>query len=527
MTPTLLSLLLQKQLISMEDCAAYQRMQEIFPDLSPLAFIQQHNQLSDSQIAQVCAQHYDLAYSNLQEINEPELITQCQYAESGQMIKHHCLPMIIEDQLTIYIADPEQINLNERFRCYSDREIVLAFAPYHALKHKIEQLRSQLNYQKANNSFQNTNIVELVNQIMRDALMRDASDIHIEAHQQHTLIRFRINGLLHPITQLPHHLHDQVLSRLKVLADLKLSERRRPQDGRFTFKTDTQKNQDCRINLCPSLHGEKAVIRLLTKSPQHFTIEGLGFSQRDLERLQPSLQKTQGLILVTGPTGSGKTITLYTLIQQLNHSHKNITTIENPVEIDIDGITQINTSEQIQFGFESALKALLRQDPDIIMIGEIRDKATAKIALKAATTGHLVLASLHTNSCSETLLRLTLMDLPFQQILNATELIIGQRLLRKLCLHCRILDPSTQTYLANEKPGCPHCQYGYQGRIAAFELMAITEPLLLALQNQQLTRHEIEALACQHGMTTMRAQAKTQIENGMTSIAEVQRALGD
>ena len=276
-------------------------------------------------------------------------------------------------------------------------------------------------------------VVTLIQRILEDAIHHDASDIHFEPFSDHYRVRMRIDGILHTITNPSIHLANAIASRLKVMSDLDISERRLPQDGRFTFQSSTSVSRDCRINCCPTLFGEKLVVRLLNPNKSLMDIDKLGLEKQDQKKLMTAIHQPQGLVLVTGPTGSGKTVTLYTTLNLLNAESKNISTIEEPVEIQLKGINQVHVNHKAGLDFSTALRAFLRQDPDIIMVGEIRDKETASMAIRAAQTGHLVLSTLHTNSAAETLTRLINMEIAPFNIASSVSLIIAQRLIRKLC----------------------------------------------------------------------------------------------
>ena len=289
-----------------------------------------------------------------------------------------------------------------------------------------------------NNSFfftnEDTSIIKFIDQILNDAIAKHASDVHFEPYEECYRIRFRIDGLLYEITNAEKLLGPRFSARLKIMANLDIAEKRLPQDGRFTFKLATKYNQDCRLSVCPTMFGEKLVVRILNPINTSLNIEHLGFNEKEQRLFCKHIQMPQGLILVTGPTGSGKTITLYTALNILNQPTKNISTIEDPVEINLHGINQVEVNHKTGLGFAKTLRTFLRQDPDIIMIGEIRDLETAEIAIKAAHTGHLVLATLHTNSALASLTRLLNMGVPTFNLATAISLIIAQRLIRKLCV---------------------------------------------------------------------------------------------
>jgi type II secretory ATPase GspE/PulE/Tfp pilus assembly ATPase PilB-like protein len=321
-----------------------------------------------------------------------------------------------------------------------------------------------------------TNIIHLTHQLMYEAIQQHASDLHIETGQDAIKIRLRIDGLLHTQSKLPLNLSDAIKSRFKIMAKLDITERRLPQDGRFMFEHG-QQHYDCRFSSCPCYYGEKIVIRILNTHHQLIPIQALGLQPPQLTLLNQTLTQPQGLILVTGPTGSGKTQTLYALLQVLNQEHRNIISIEDPIEIQLNDINQINVNHKIGLDFARLLRALLRQDPDIIMVGEIRDYETADMVIRAAHTGHLVLATLHTRSAHEAINRLTNIGIKKHDVDATLKLIINQRLIRKLCTHC------------NQK-GCKQCHQGYHGRTGVFELSQPTAKQTLSLwQAAQQKKH--------------------------------------
>jgi type II secretory ATPase GspE/PulE/Tfp pilus assembly ATPase PilB-like protein len=369
-------------------------------------------------------------------------------------------------------------------------------------------------YAKQHQSISERNIILLVDTIIIDAIDKHTSDIHIEPHKDSLRIRFRLDGLLTIITTLPNSIAKPLISRCKILANLNIAETRLPQDGRFIWNKDQQR--DCRMSICPCQHGEKVVIRLLNANQSIITINHIGFHPQQLQHILNSMQKPQGLILVTGPTGSGKTQTLYSILGELNTEHVNISTVEDPIEINLPGITQIQTQNAINLSFATVLRALLRQDPDVIMLGEIRDEETARIAVQAAQTGHLVLATLHTNNAAKAIIRLINMGIPHYQIANCLNCIIAQRLLRQLCQHCRNSNATSQ---------CHHCSNGYSGRIGVFEVLCHSEALEQIILQQswaQLAEHQ----ASQTGLS-LSQHADELITKGFSTQAEATRVLGE
>lgn len=366
-------------------------------------------------------------------------------------------------------------------------------------------------------------IIQLVNQLIQDAIDKTISDIHIEPYEHTCRIRFRRDGMLYEAATLPSSIAAQVSSRLKVLANLNIAEKRLPQDGRLQYRA--LHKIDIRINTCPTLFGEKIVLRLLNKQHLDLDIHQLGFSCKEKALFLEKLAEPQGLILVTGPTGSGKTTTLYSALHHLNHVTKNIISIEDPVEIDLNGINQVNINPKIGLDFPSALRSLLRQDPDVIMIGEIRDTETAEIATQAAMTGHLVLSTLHTNSAFETIMRLQSM-VNKVNFINAISLIIAQRLVRALCSQCKLetYAPDNQRHYTNNSSGCEHCHQGFQGRMAIFEYLPFT-PKLLELIAKEASPSSILQAALSEGFIRLWEAGGQLVHQGRISLAELHRVV--
>lgn len=358
-------------------------------------------------------------------------------------------------------------------------------------------------------------LIQFVDHIIANAIQQRASDIHIEPYEKNCRIRYRQQGMLSLINEIPLPLADRMATRLKVMAKLDIAERRLPQDGRFHMH-----EIDIRINTCPTLFGEKIVLRLL--NPQHLSlnIDDLAFSPTQKTLFINKINQSQGMMLVTGPTGSGKTVTLYSALAYLNHQEKNISTAEDPIEIRLHGINQVNINTKIGLDFPTVLRAFLRQDPDVIMVGEIRDPLTAQIALQAAQTGHLILSTLHTNSAIETIFRLQAMDIA-SYLLDSLSLIIAQRLLRKLCEYCKQLDLDTHYHLA---VGCSHCLHGYSERFAIYEFLSITEPLRKLLQAGAPSTTVLQQAKID-GFVALDEAGMKKVQQGTTSLAELQRVL--
>lgn len=382
-------------------------------------------------------------------------------------------------------------------------------------------------------------IIRFVNKILVDAIRQGASDIHCEPYDKKYRIRYRVDGVLHVAAEPPYNLGPRITARIKIMAKLDISERRIPQDGKIKLKFHNS-SIDFRVNTTPTIHGEKSVLRILDSSAAKLDIDVLGLDDHQKHLLMKNIRLPQGMVLVTGPTGSGKTVTIYSSIRILNRPEVNISTAEDPVEIQLPGINQVHINNKVGLTFASALRAFLRQDPDIVMIGEIRDFETAEVAVKAAQTGHLLLSTLHTNSAAETLARLRNIGIEPYNIAATVELIIAQRLGRKLCTNCKtVYDKEanraqlltlglTEAEIDDEEiviyapVGCNVCTKGYKGRIGFFEFMDIT-PELEEMIISEATAPEMEKLAMEQGMISLRDSALIALRKGITSIDEVQR----
>ncbi len=380
-------------------------------------------------------------------------------------------------------------------------------------------------------------VVKLVNLILTDAIKKGASDIHIEPYEKAFRVRYRTDGVLHEEMKPPIKLKNAIVSRIKIMSSLDIAERRLPQDGRIKLKLGKGKEMDYRVSVLPTLFGEKVVLRLLDKSNLQLDMTKLGFEQNALNDFMEAIHKPWGMVLVTGPTGSGKTTTLYSALSDLNKTSENISTAEDPVEFNFMGINQVQMHEDIGLTFAAALRSFLRQDPDIIMVGEIRDYETAEIAIKAALTGHLVLSTLHTNDAPSTVNRLLNMGIEPFLVASATNLILAQRLARKICTECKEpLDISpkalTDIGVSEDKAGSIRCYKGkgcavcngtgYKGRIALYEVMPMSDNLKEFVLNGATTA-ELKRAAIKEGMKTLRMSGIQKIEDGVTTIEEIIR----
>ena len=383
-------------------------------------------------------------------------------------------------------------------------------------------------------------VVRFINQMLLSAIKKGASDLHFEPYEKSYRVRFRIDGILQTAAKPPIGLGPKMSARLKVMSNLDISERRVPQDGRIKLKISKTKAIDFRVNTLPTLFGEKIVMRILDPSSAKMGIDALGYELIQKEMYLKALDKPQGMILVTGPTGSGKTVSLYTGINILNQEGINISTAEDPVEINLEGINQVNVNTKVGLDFSSALRSFLRQDPDIIMVGEIRDLETASIAIKAAQTGHMVMSTLHTNSAAETITRMLNMGVPSFNLATTINLIIAQRLARRLCSKCKepadlsedlLLKEGFTTELASTatifKPkGCDSCTKGYKGRVGIYEVVRIT-PAVSRIIMEEGNAIELNEQFKVEGFNSLRISGLVKAASGVTSLEEINRITTD
>jgi len=380
-------------------------------------------------------------------------------------------------------------------------------------------------------------VVKLVNLILTDAIKKKASDIHIEPYEKSFRVRYRIDGVLYEVMKPPLKLKNAITSRIKIMAELDIAERRLPQDGRIKIKMGGGTEMDYRVSVLPTLFGEKIVLRLLDKSNLQLDMTKLGYEPAALEHFQREIHKPFGMVLVTGPTGSGKTVSLYSALSELNKVTENISTAEDPVEFNFAGINQVQMHEDIGLTFAAALRSFLRQDPDIIMIGEIRDFETAEIGVKAALTGHLVLSTLHTNDAPSTINRLLNMGVEPFLVASAVNLITAQRLARRVCSECKVVEDipvkaliaagvpeaDAPNVICHRGAGCPKCNgTGYKGRVGFYQVMPLFEELREMILNGANTA-EIKRESMRLGVKTMRQSGLTKLAEGVTSLEEVLR----
>lgn len=477
--------------------------------------------------------------------------------------RHHFLPLSKHGK-NIYIAvsDPTNFAAFDDIKFSSGLQVVLVLVEEDKLSRHLEKLLGQLegnlsdlmsnstfnasfeeeaeefDLERTSDNVDDAPVVKFVQHILMDSIQRGASDVHLEPYEKDFRVRYRIDGILQEVIKPPMSLRDGITSRLKILAKLDISERRIPQDGRLRIRLNKDRAIDFRISFLPTLYGEKIVLRLLDPASAKVGIEKLGFLPEQQASFLEAIHRPYGMVLVTGPTGSGKTVTLYTALNILNVPGVNISTAEDPVEINLHGINQVNVNDKVGMGFSTALRSFLRQDPDIIMVGEIRDLETAEISVKAAQTGHMVLSTLHTNDAPQTIMRMEHMGVPRFNIASAVQLVLAQRLARRLCENCKkpVTIPEnallgagfTEQQVKEAKKmqgpiGCEQCnKTGYRGRVGLYQVMPITE----AIRNSILeggTATDLARLAAAEGVDTLRQSGLKRTLDGTTSLEEVMR----
>ncbi len=444
------------------------------------------------------------------------------------------LSIVTNMQIEAMVATPSDVHF--AIERYYGNEQVAKMAETYSEERRKQQIAREKTQEEGNDEVDNAPIVLLVNKIIEQAVNERASDIHIEALEDSVRVRFRIDGVLQEMMRYEKELLNAIIARVKIISGMNISEKRAPQDGRMTQRFN-RVEYDIRVSSLPTVFGEKIVMRLASKSALTRDKSELGFPEEELRRFDALVKNPHGIILVTGPTGSGKSTTLYTVLSELNSGEVNIITVEDPVEADVDGINQVQVNEKAGLTFASALRSILRQDPDIIMIGEIRDEETASIAVKAAITGHLVVSTLHTNSAASTITRLEDMGVEPYLIADSTVGIIAQRLVRRLCPKCKKERPLTdadkvrlrvrgKASLPIYEPGGAGCAFcngtGYRGRIGVYEIMPVT-PAVRQVIAEGKGAEDIQRAALEEGMTTLRVGAAKLVLSGVTSIAEVER----
>ncbi len=552
--------LLEKNLLTREQLEAAVNTQKekggkLSKILVELGYVKEHDLVS------VLSQNLNIPTINLEKYKVDPSLTSL--IPKNIAHRYEIIPISkIENSLTIAMADPLNVfaaddiasltGFQVRIVLTTTKEILDAIEQYYvvhthnALEQVVkdmenpEAISAELIEEKSISTselkqlIQEVPVVKVTNMILSEATRLKASDILIEPLEDSTRVRYRIDGFLQEARTLPKTMHDAIISRIKVMSELNIAERRMPQDGRFKVKFK-DKAVDFRISILPSSYGEKASLRILDKSQVTLNIEGLGFEGKSLEELKKAAMRPHGMILVCGPTGSGKTTSLYSILKYIDSSEKNILTVEDPVEFDLPGINQVNAKDDIGLTFAKTLRSMLRQDPDIIMVGEIRDYETADIAIKAALTGHLVLSTLHTNTAPGAITRLTNMRVEPFLISSSVVMIAAQRLIRKICTKCKepyqVTDairkefnlPKDFADVLYRGKGCDFCLgIGHKGRIGIIETLALT-PKIRALIMDKASEHQIKEQARKEGMVTLREDGLNKAKAGITSLEEVVR----
>lgn len=522
------------------------------------AYLDAENILSLKTLTEIIANEFGIGFLDLDSVDLNQL--PLQLLPPKLILEHRVLP--IEQhvkRLVIAIADPTQNRVIDEIKFHSRLNVEPMLVEEHKLIKAIDYLLAPndstindllsrdldqiSNFSNDENLNRETNIeiddapiVRFVNKILLDSIKLGVSDIHIEPFENQCRIRFRHDGILSAVSNPPINIANRIISRIKVMAKMDIAERRIPQDGRIKLPLSKTQAIDFRVNTCPTLFGEKVVLRILDPHSAQLGIEKLGLEPIQQQHFLNAIHKPYGMVLVTGPTGSGKTVTLYSGLNILNSIERNISTAENPVEISVEGINQVNVNPKAGLTFAEALRAFLRQDPDIIMVGEIRDLETANIAIKAAQTGHLVLSTLHTNDAPQTINRLLQMGIEAFNIASSINLIVAQRLARRLCGFCKQVANYPDAVWLNagfnqseigqinlyEAHGCEHCNHGYKGRIGIYQVLPISE----AMRGLILNGGNALAMAEQakrEGIADLRSAGLLKVRQGITSLAEIDR----
>jgi type IV pilus assembly protein PilB len=558
---------LAKQLVQAElltEKSAQQAWQQAQRNrLSLVSYLVQNKLVKSWQVAEIASEHFGMAFLDLNCLDKE---TQPKGLVSEKLVRqHHALPLWRRgNKLFVGISDPSNHQaINDiQFSTGLSTEAILVeddkltdaiekFFDTHTsgLEDMADVDLDGLDVESIDDSKQDAiggldaddaPVVRFVHKMLLDAIKSGSSDLHFEPYEKNYRVRVRTDGILREVAKPPIQLAGRIAARLKVMASLDISERRKPQDGRIKMRLSKSKSIDFRVNTLPTLWGEKVVIRILDPSSAQIGIDALGYEPEQKDLYMAALKQPQGMILVTGPTGSGKTVSLYTGLNILNTVDINISTAEDPVEINMEGINQVNVNPKQGLDFAQALRSFLRQDPDVIMVGEIRDLETAEIAIKAAQTGHLVLSTLHTNSAAETLTRLHNMGIPGFNIATSVSLIIAQRLARKLCSHCKKpIEIPRETLIKEGFPeerighftiyepvGCDHCNGGYKGRVGIYEVVKNTPELqrLIMAEGNSL---EIDLQMRRDGFDDLRTSGLHKAMQGITSLEEINRVTKD
>lgn len=516
--------------------------------------------LKDEQLGQMIALWFGVPFVNLR---TQELRTKIARMVPESFARTHELIPVSQTEKKVVIAtsSPDDVITRSLLEKLLRKEVVFSYATPKDIRAHMHMYQkdprhaftSILERELKTGKPIDTRTVDLVANIIDCAYQMGSSDIHIEPEDDYTVVRYRQDGILHDVAELPTSAHEHVVTRLKVLARLATDEHRKAQDGKISHKTAWGDDVEIRVSILPTTHREKAVLRLLSDKARTFSLADLGLSTDDFKKVSDVIHKPWGAILITGPTGSGKTTTLYAMLRALNQREVNVITIEDPVEYDIEGVSQTQVNEKVGLSFASGLRSIVRQDPDIIMVGEIRDKETAGIAVNAAMTGHLVLSTLHTNDAATAFPRLVDMDVEGFLIASTVNVVVAQRLVRKTCMSCIgsvemgearrqlieripkvkefLLDLTGQTTLEKlrlfEGKGCHVCsQSGFHGRVGIFEVLMVSEKIREAIMDKR-NADEIHQIATEEGMTNMLYDGLRKVVTGQTTLEEVLRVTRD
>ena len=527
-----------------------------------VAYLVSHHNLSPTTIAETISVEFGEPLFDIGAYDPGQILRED--IDEKLVTKHRILP-IYKNANVLYIAtsNPTNIEATDAIRFATKLNIETVIVEHNKLEKLIEQNFTEESTFDFDDDFdldvnvdtadptqeedekdkgEEAPIVKYINKLLIDAIRMGASDLHFEPYEKMYRVRYRVDGVLRQIATPPLQLANRLASRLKVMSQMDISEKRVPQDGRIKLKLSKNKAIDFRVNSLPTLFGEKLVLRILDPSSAMLGIDALGYEPEQKELFMEALDKPQGMLLITGPTGSGKTVSLYTGLNILNREDTNISTAEDPVEINLQGINQVNVNPKVGLTFAAALKSFLRQDPDIVMVGEIRDLETAEIAIKAAQTGHMVMSTLHTNSAPETLTRLRNMGVPSFNIATSVNLVIAQRLARRLCSQCKktadipkqsllemgfteadLQSPEFQIY---EPVGCNECREGYKGRVGIYEVMKVT-PEISRIIMEDGNAIEIAEASARAGFNNLRRSGLVKVMQGVTSLQEVNRVTSE
>lgn len=525
--------------------------------------------LADSlTIAQAASEEFGSPLFDLKAFNKT--LIPSGLVDSKLVIKHHSLPLFKRgNRLFIAVSDPTNLKAIDEIKFHTGLSVEAVLVEDKSLSEGItayldsedEGYGGSLDdfedgdldglevdavseggdsEEDGNEAADETPIVRFVNKVLLDAIKTGASDIHFEPYEKSYRVRFRTDGILETVASPPQNLSGRLAARLKVMSQMDISERRVPQDGRIKMKLSKKRAIDFRVNTLPTLFGEKIVLRILDPSSAQMGIDALGYEPEQKQLFMDALNQPQGMVLVTGPTGSGKTVSLYTGLNILNTTERNISTAEDPVEINLEGINQVHVNAKVGLNFSEALRSFLRQDPDIIMVGEIRDLETAEISIKAAQTGHMVMSTLHTNSAAETITRLLNMGVPAFNLATSINIIIAQRLARRLCSNCAepadipkevlldegFLEDDMDTMNIMKPVGCDKCNNGYKGRVGIYEVVKLTDELARIIMEDG-NSIMIDKQARLDGFDDLRRSALRKAAQGLTSLEEVNRVTKD